>query len=133
MEQVADIINSEKEGEVRFTSLDMMYAYSQTELHPETARHCHFQIIGCRATGTYAFNTGHYGLTIMPPEFQKIIDKQLHKIRKSFAFIDDILIFTKGTVQQRIEKVEEVMKILDAAGIRLKSEKCKIAQKKQNG
>ena len=46
MEQVAEIINDEKEEEVRFTSLDMMYAYGQTELHPETARHCSFQIIG---------------------------------------------------------------------------------------
>ena len=38
MEQVAEIINGEIE-EVQFTSLDMMYAYGQTELHPETARH----------------------------------------------------------------------------------------------
>ena len=112
MEQVAEIINSEKEGEVRFTSLDMMYAYGQTELHPETARHCNFQIIGGRATGTHAFNTGYYGLTIMPLEFQKIMDKLLHKIRNSFAVIDDILIVTKGTSQQQIEKVEEVMKTL---------------------
>ena len=64
MEQVAEIINREKEGEVKFTSLDMMYAYCQTELHLETARHCNFQIICGRATGTYAFNTGYYGLTI---------------------------------------------------------------------
>ena len=42
MEQVAEIINSEDEGEARFTSLDMIYAYSQTTLLPETARHCNF-------------------------------------------------------------------------------------------
>ena len=67
MEQVAEIINGGTEGEVRFTSLDMQYAYGQTELHPDPARHCNFQIIGGRATGTYAFNTGFYGLIIMPP------------------------------------------------------------------
>ena len=106
MEQVAKIINSEKEGEVRFTSLYMMYAYDQTEPHPETARHCTFKIIGGRATGTYAFNTGYYGLTIMPPEFQKIMEKLLHRIRNYFAFIDDILIVTKRTLQQHIEKVK---------------------------
>ena len=78
MEQVAEIKNDEKEGEVRFMSLDMLYAYGQTELHPETARLCNFQILGGRATGTYAFDTGYYGLTIMPPEFQKITDKLLH-------------------------------------------------------
>ena len=112
MEQVAEIINSEKEGKVRFTSLEMMYAYGQTELHPETARYCYFLIIGGRATGTYTFNTGYYGLTIMPPEFQKIEDKLLHKLRNTFTFIDDILIVTKGTLQQHIEKVDEVMKHL---------------------
>ena len=66
MEQVAEIMNSTDEGEVRFTSLDMKYAYGQTELHPETAQHCNFQIIGGRATGTYAFS-----LTTMPPIFKK--------------------------------------------------------------
>ena len=128
MEQAVELTKSEKEGEVRFTSLDMMYAYGQTELHPETARHCNFQIICGRETGTYAFSTGIYGLTIMPPEFQKIMDKLLHKIRYTFAFFDDILIFTKGILQQHIEKVEEVMKTLDEAGIRLKLETCKLAQ-----
>ena len=45
MEHVAEMINSKDEGTVRFTSLDMLYAYEQTELHPKTARHCNFQII----------------------------------------------------------------------------------------
>ena len=50
IEQVAEIINSDNSGEVLFTSLDMLYAYRQTDLHPDTARHCNFQIIGGRAT-----------------------------------------------------------------------------------
>ena len=57
MEQLAGIINGGTEGKVLFTSLDMQYAYGQIELHPETARHCIFQIIGGRANGTYASNT----------------------------------------------------------------------------
>ena len=130
MEQVAEIINSDSTGEVLFTSLDMLYAYGQTDLHPDAAHHCNFQIIGGRATGTSAFNTEYYGLTIMPPEFQKITDKLLHNTRNTFAFIDDILIVTKGTKQQHMEKVEEVLTILDEAGIRLKLEKCKIAKTK---
>ena len=46
MEQVAEIINDENEGVVIFTSLDMAYAYGQTELHPDKARYCNFQNIG---------------------------------------------------------------------------------------
>ena len=106
----------------------MKYAYDQTEVHSETAQHCNFQIIGGRATGTYAFNTGFWGLTTMPPEFQKMNDKILHNTQNTFTFIDDILIVTKGNKQQHLDQVEEVLKILDEAGIRLKEDKCKIAQ-----
>ena len=64
----------------------------------------------------------------MPPEFLNIIYKLLHNIRSTFAFIDDILIVTKGSKEQHMEKVEEVMMTLEGAGIRLKLEQCKFAQ-----
>ena len=80
------------------------------------------------ATGTYAFNTAYYSLTIMP--FQKIMDQILFNIRNTFAFIDDILFVTKVTKEQHIAKVKEVLKFLDEAGIRLKLEKSKFAQEK---
>ena len=85
LKQVGEMINSGKEGEVRFTSLDMMYAYGQTELQPETARHCNFFKKRWMGTGTYAFNTGYYVLTIIPLEFHKIMDKLLRKIRNTLA------------------------------------------------
>ena len=37
MDNVAEVINNKKEDEVLFTSLDMLYAYGQTELQPDTA------------------------------------------------------------------------------------------------
>ena len=80
----------------------MMYAYGLTEIHPETARHCNFQKVGGRATGTYAFNTGYYGLTIMPAEFQKIMDKLFHKIRR-------YSICNKGHSSTTYGKKEEVI------------------------
>ena len=128
MEQVAEIVKSKSERSVRFTSLDMQYAYGQTELHPDTAKHCNFQIIRRKATGTYTFITGFYGLTTISTEFQKIMDKILHNVRNTFTFIVDILVVTKGSKIGHIKQVENVMKILDKAGIRLKEEKCQIAQ-----
>ena len=130
MKQVAEITNSDNQMELLLTSLDMLYAYGQTELHPGTARLCDFQTIGGRTTGSYAFNTGYYGLTIMPPEFLEIMDKLLYNITTTFAFIDGILIVTKGTKHQHMKKVEEVMKTLDEGGIRLKLEKCRKAHTK---
>ena len=60
MGRVTRIVISKSKGEVRFTSLDMMYAYGQTELHPDTARHCNIQTMGDKTTGTYAFNERYY-------------------------------------------------------------------------
>ena len=51
------------------------------------------------------------------------MDNILHNVKNTFTFIDDILIVTKGTKQQHMEKIEEVLKLLDEVGIRLKLEK----------
>ena len=42
----------------------------------------------------------------MSPEFQKIMDKLLDKIRITFALRDDLFIVTKGDKEQHMEKVE---------------------------
>ena len=52
----------------------MKYAYGQLPLDESMAKHCNFQIIDGKSTGTYRFVTGHYGLSIMPTEFQKLMD-----------------------------------------------------------
>ena len=57
-----------------FTTLDLKYAYSQLQLHQDTAKHCIFNIICGESTCTYRFKTGFYGLTDMPAEFQKAMD-----------------------------------------------------------
>ena len=64
----------------------------------------------------------------MPTEFQKFMDLTLANINSVFVYIDDILIVTKETKQDHINKVEEVLKILDDANLQLKAEKCTIAQ-----
>ena len=46
IEQIAEIINEPGDGEVLFSSFSMTYAYGQTTLHPDTAKHCNFQIVG---------------------------------------------------------------------------------------
>ena len=106
----------------------MTYAYGQIPLHELIKRHCNFQIVGGKSTGTYPFTTGYYGLTVMPTEFQKIMDLTLANINSVFLYIDDILIVTKGTKQQHVNKVREVMRKLDDATLQLKAGKCIIAQ-----
>ena len=118
-----------KEGEAWFTTLDMKYAYGQLKLNPELAKHCNFQIIGGNATGTYRVITGFYGLTTMPTEFQKVIDLILARTKNTFAFIDDVLIVTKSSLEKHLAQVRETLAISNEANIGLKWEKCKIAKK----
>ena len=117
-----------KEGEAWYSSVDMTYAYGQIPLHDLTKRHCNFQIVWEKSTGTYRFTTGFYDLTVMPTEFQKLRDLTLANINSVFVYIDDILIVTKGTKQEHVNKVREVLRILDEASLQLKPEKSAIAQ-----
>ena len=72
-----NIKDSNHGDNVYFSTIDLKYAYSQLNLHPDTARPCNFNIICGDATGTYRFKTGFYGLTDKPAEFQKAMDSTL--------------------------------------------------------
>ena len=129
LDMVAEKLDKEK-GDAWFSSVDLTYAYGQVPLHLLTAKHCNFQIIGGESTGTYRFVTGFYGLSVMPKEFQKIMDILLAKFREVFVFIDDILIVTKGTKNQHLDKEREILKTLDHAELQLKAGKCNFAKNK---
>ena len=81
MPNLEDLLNTlaetitAKDGEkVWFTSVDLKYAFGQVPLNPELAKHCNFAIIGGKASGIYRFKTGFCGLTVMPTEFQRIME-----------------------------------------------------------
>ena len=126
MDMVAEKTDG-KEGQVFYPSVDMKYAYGQIPLDESTAKHCNFQIIGGKSTVTYRFVTGHYGLTKMPTDFQKVMDLTLINMDGTFVYIDDILIFTKGEKSVHMQTVREVLEVLDKANLKLKADECKIA------
>ena len=99
LEHLVDLVVEQLDNKERrkalYTSLDMRYAYGQLPLEGETAKHCNFQIIGAKATGTYRFITGFYGLTLVPTEFQKAMEQELGNLPNTYVFLDDILIVTK--------------------------------------
>ena len=114
-------------GKVWFTSLDLKYAFSQLPLSSLTSSHCNFNILCGEATGTYRFKTGFYGLTDMPTEFQKAMDCTLQELEGVICYLDDILIVTKGDVQEHNSLVEKVMQRLDVEGWALKLSKCEFS------
>ena len=102
-----------KEGQVLYSSVDMKYVYGKYPLDESTAKHCNVQIIGGKSNGTYRFVSGHYGLTKKPTEFRKLMDLTLVNRDCTFVYIDDILIVTKGEKCVHMQKVREVLEVLD--------------------
>ena len=128
MDSAGQIISNQKPGEqVWFTSLDLNYAYSQIPLSEKTSKHCNFSIVGGKATGTYRFKTGFYGLTDMPTEFQKAMDRTLDGCLNSLCYLDDVLIVSVGTAEQHNELVEAALLRLYNEGFSLKLAKCQFS------
>ena len=69
LDSAAQIITSDKVGDVWFTSLDLNYAFSQIPLSEGDSSQCNFKIVCGEQTGTYRFKTRFYGLMDMPKEF----------------------------------------------------------------
>ena len=68
-----------------------------------------------------------FGLTNALATFQALINTTLCKYLDIFvtAYLDDILIYIKGTLKEHIQEVKKVFKALQEADIRLRPDKCK--------
>ena len=107
-----------------FSTIDLKYAYSQLNLDINTANHCNFNIISGDMTGTYRFQTGFYGLTDMPAEFQKALDYTLIGLQNTYCFLDDILIVSKGSLTEHKSYVMKCLQQLEDENLRINLPKC---------
>ena len=96
-------------GKYWFSQIDLKYAYSQIPLDEPIAQNCNFTILGGRATETYRFINGFNGLTDMPATFQKTIDKILEGIYSKIAFLDNILVITKGSFNEHENELDKIL------------------------
>ena len=125
MDNIAQSITQlSNEGQILFSTIDLRYAYSQLPLDEDTAKQCNFNIIGGQATGTYRFNTGFYGLTDMPAEFQKAVDKTLYNLKNIFSFLDDIIIVTGGSLENHKKHLFNCLDRLNNENLAINSDKC---------
>ena len=122
-------MTSDKSNQTLFTTLDLRYAYSQIRLDKTTREQCNFSLIGGNATATYQFQTGFYGLTGMPAEFQNAVDLTLTNCNNTYAYLDDILILTKGTLETHRQKFQTVLTKLDEENLAISLDTCKFACK----
>ena len=130
IQTISQTLSTAPQEPVYFTTLDLQYAYSQLNLHSDTDRHCNFNLVSGDMTGTYRFKTGFYGLTDMPAEFQKAIDCTLAGLSNTFCFLDDILIVSRGKIEQHLDLVRKCLVELVQENLRINLAKCHFAKVK---
>ena len=64
--------------------------------------------------GLFEYTVMPFGLTNAPATFQAVINKALHEYLGIFvaAYLDDILVYSKGTLEEYIEHVKKVLRKL---------------------
>lgn len=82
--------------------------------------------------GSFEWLVTPFGLQGAPAAFQRYVNETLGKYLENFctAYLDDIWIYTSGSLQDHWAKVEAVFKRLDKAGLKLDPKKCEFAVKK---
>ena len=72
--------------------------------------------------GHYEYTVMPFGLTNAPATFQALINNLLREYLDDFvvAYLDDILVYTNGTLVEHQEHVRKVLKKLQEKGMRLK-------------
>lgn len=106
-------------GGKHFTKLDLTQAYLQCELDSESQKYCTINT----HRGLYQYKRLPFGISTAPAIFQKTMDTILQGIDGAMCYIDDILV-TGATEEEHLRRLEEVLRRLQAHGVRMKKSKC---------
>lgn len=108
-------------GNKVFTSLDLASGYYQIPIAEESRHKTAF----VTPDGQYEYNRMPFGLVNAPSVFQRTINKILHeaKVKYALVYMDDVLIPARD-VSEGMQRLEEVLQLLEKGGLTLKLNKC---------
>jgi hypothetical protein len=112
-------------GSRRYTRLDLHAGYWQLGVAPEDRAKTAFTT----RRGLFQFKRMPFGLCNAPSTFQRLMDCVLRGLTWvcCLVYLDDVIIFTKGTVAEHVVELAVVLERLAQAGLSLKAAKCSFA------
>nr|XP_055046280.1 LOW QUALITY PROTEIN: uncharacterized protein K02A2.6-like [Misgurnus anguillicaudatus] len=114
-----DDLFSKMAGGKTFTKLDMSHAYQQLLLEEESKQYVTINT----HKGLFKYNRLVFGVSSSPAIFQRTMDNLLQGIPHVVVYLDDILV-TGKTEDEHLSNLEQVLKRMSEAGLRLKQSKC---------
>ena len=121
LNQISVEITRDRTMQLFMSKIDLDYAYRQMKLSEETSRQCVFALTGGKFSSYYRFRKRFYGLADIPTIFQEKIDRTLGYC--TLAWLDDIIIVTRGNKQDHEKKLFDVLNKLEKAGYRASKKK----------
>ena len=106
-------------GGKTFTKLDMSQAYQQLVLDKESRKY----VIINTHRGLFRYNRLPFGVSSAPGIFQRTMENLLQGIPGVVVYIDDVLVTGKSE-EEHLAALEETLRRLKEAGLRLKKSKC---------
>ena len=100
-----------------FSKLDLSQAYQQLPLDEELKNY----VVINTHKGLFRYTRLPFGISSAPVIFQRVIESVLQGIDGVVIYLDDILI--TGPTEDHLKSLEEVLKRLDKAGLRVKMKK----------
>ena len=116
--RIEDIFASLSGGK-SFTKLDLVHAYQQIPLTNDSKRYTTINT----HKGLFRYNRLLFGSASTPAIFQRTMDSLLQDLPYACVYLNDILI-TGPTDEAHTKTLDEVLRRLNVAGVRLKREKC---------
>jgi hypothetical protein len=105
-----------------FTTLDLASGYWQVAMEPADIEKTAF----ITPFGLYEFLVMPFGLAYAPGTFQRLMNRILQEYLGKFVavYLDDVIIYSKGTLEQHLDHLRQVFETLRRANLKIKLKKC---------